>query len=212
MPDKKITQLTEMTAPTGDDLLAIVDSPGASPVTKKITVTNLGTSHGHAATSTEWIGGGGDLDVSSSTQNVFSITTDIANGQSFMLEVNTVFLNNSSGTSTLILGFDINGFNTEISTNIAQAASATDRTSQTFLGGARVASGQVYTCLFQDASSAAAAANTNPTASLNGVRAARKESTTDYTGSSKTVKATVRAGTPGSTQTVTVLSYRLRKF
>lgn len=41
MADTKITGLTEQTAVTSDDLLVIVDDPGGSPATKKITVANL---------------------------------------------------------------------------------------------------------------------------------------------------------------------------
>ena len=42
MTNKKITELTELgTAPDSTDILAIVDDPGGSPVTKKITVANL---------------------------------------------------------------------------------------------------------------------------------------------------------------------------
>jgi len=42
MANKKITELTELaTAPESTDILAIVDDPGGSPVTKKITVANL---------------------------------------------------------------------------------------------------------------------------------------------------------------------------
>lgn len=41
MADAKITQLTELTTPVGSDLLVIVDDPGGTPITKKVTVTNL---------------------------------------------------------------------------------------------------------------------------------------------------------------------------
>ena len=42
MSTKKITELTELSAtPAGADILAIVDAPGGSAETKKITVTNL---------------------------------------------------------------------------------------------------------------------------------------------------------------------------
>ena len=41
MADTKITALPEATTVTDDDLLVVVDSPGASPVDKKITVANL---------------------------------------------------------------------------------------------------------------------------------------------------------------------------
>ena len=36
MADKKITALTAMTTPSDDDIFAIVDAPGTSPVTKSI--------------------------------------------------------------------------------------------------------------------------------------------------------------------------------
>jgi len=41
MADKKITALTELTAAIGTDMAVIVDDPGGSPATKKITVANL---------------------------------------------------------------------------------------------------------------------------------------------------------------------------
>jgi hypothetical protein len=41
MADKKVTQLTALTAPTKDDLLLIIDDPLGSPVSKKITIDNL---------------------------------------------------------------------------------------------------------------------------------------------------------------------------
>lgn len=41
MADQKITALTELTTVAGGDLLPIVDDPGGSPVTKKITRDNL---------------------------------------------------------------------------------------------------------------------------------------------------------------------------
>lgn len=41
MADSKLTGLTEITTPTDDDLLYVVDSPGASPVSKKITWANI---------------------------------------------------------------------------------------------------------------------------------------------------------------------------
>jgi len=38
---KKITELTEMTTPVGTDLLPVVDDPGGTPLTQKLTFTNL---------------------------------------------------------------------------------------------------------------------------------------------------------------------------
>lgn len=42
MSDKKITQLTALTAVDNSDVLAIVDDPAGSPVTKKVTADVLG--------------------------------------------------------------------------------------------------------------------------------------------------------------------------
>lgn len=41
MADKKITQLTALTTLSNDDLLVVVDDPSGTPVTKKITASNL---------------------------------------------------------------------------------------------------------------------------------------------------------------------------
>lgn len=41
MANVKITELSEATTPTTDDLVAIVDDPGGTPVTKKSTLANL---------------------------------------------------------------------------------------------------------------------------------------------------------------------------
>src|SRR5450759_3604008 len=41
MADKKLTELTELTNPSGDDILYIVDTPAGTPATRKVTVANL---------------------------------------------------------------------------------------------------------------------------------------------------------------------------
>jgi hypothetical protein len=47
MADEKLTALTAETAPTTDDLVYLVNDPGGSPVSRKVTVANLlGFAHG----------------------------------------------------------------------------------------------------------------------------------------------------------------------
>ena len=41
MANIKITELAELTAPTTDDLLEVVDDPAGSPISKKISISNL---------------------------------------------------------------------------------------------------------------------------------------------------------------------------
>lgn len=41
MADKKLTQLDEITSITPEDILYVVDSPGGTPASKKLTVRNL---------------------------------------------------------------------------------------------------------------------------------------------------------------------------
>lgn len=51
MADKKVTQLTALTAPANTDLLLVVDDPAGSPISKKITVEDLfGTTSGLSVT------------------------------------------------------------------------------------------------------------------------------------------------------------------
>ena len=38
---KKVTELTALNTPAGEDLLLIVDDPSGTPTTKKVTVSNL---------------------------------------------------------------------------------------------------------------------------------------------------------------------------
>lgn len=41
MADRKVTQLTELTAPANNDIFLVVDDPTGSPVSKKITLENI---------------------------------------------------------------------------------------------------------------------------------------------------------------------------
>lgn len=64
MADEKITALTELTGSTDDDILAIVDDPGGTPVTKKITVKNLLNHNTKLVADTQPISSTGLLDIS----------------------------------------------------------------------------------------------------------------------------------------------------
>lgn len=54
MADLKITELTENTTPIGTDLIPIVDDPGGTPSTQKITLANLGIIDGWIPASETW--------------------------------------------------------------------------------------------------------------------------------------------------------------
>jgi hypothetical protein len=41
MADKKVSQLTSLTSPAGEDLLLIIDDPSGTPVSKQISLKNL---------------------------------------------------------------------------------------------------------------------------------------------------------------------------
>lgn len=68
MADAKITALTELTSVTNSDLLAVVDDPGGSPITKKATVGNVMSASGLVLTLPQI------NDTSSDHQYVFTVS------------------------------------------------------------------------------------------------------------------------------------------
>jgi len=78
MADSKITGLVELTTPETGDIFAIVDSPGVTPVTKKITIDNL------------------DLSLMDNTTSLFPV-----NSQTFYIGTTEVAINRASATLNL---------------------------------------------------------------------------------------------------------------
>ena len=54
MADQKITELDELTTPVSTDLLPIVEDPGGTPKTEKITLERLGLTNGWFPISETW--------------------------------------------------------------------------------------------------------------------------------------------------------------
>lgn len=96
MADKKVTQLTALTAPSKDDLLLIIDDPLGSPVSKKVTVGDFfGTTS----------------QVTSNTINLASVGATSFTANSFTVTSNT--------QSTLTKGVSINSSLADSDTVIA---------------------------------------------------------------------------------------------
>jgi hypothetical protein len=91
MADKKVTQLTALTAPANTDLLLIIDDPAGSPISKKITIEDLFGKTSGLTVNTINLSSTGTTTLSA---NAFVINT--TNG----LTVNTGITINSSGAAS----------------------------------------------------------------------------------------------------------------
>lgn len=208
MADTKITGLTELTTASGDDVLPIVESPGGTPATKKITLDNLALSHGHSSISNEWTGGGGSFAVNSTTKvDLFSITTDLAaSGDDFLVEAWGQYLNNSGAAANPSWVITINGWEVETSTASINS-SATNETAMYIAfdfivqtGGGIAFSNHRHGTI---ATSGGSAAGT--------IRQGWEGTVTDYTGSNKTITVSMKSTTATATQTLRLLAYRVQK-
>lgn len=102
MVDKKITELTELTTPAAVDVVAIVDDPAGSPVTKKMTYANLESNLSITASQVS------DFDtevsnnssVTANTAKVTNVSTDLSEGTS---TTTTVDVNSSDGTNATLV-------------------------------------------------------------------------------------------------------------
>ncbi len=102
MVDKKITELIELTTPAAVDIVAIVDDPSGSPITKKITYANLESNLSLTASQIS------DFDtevsnnssVTANTAKVTNVSTDLSEGTS---TTTTVDVNSSDGTNATLV-------------------------------------------------------------------------------------------------------------
>ena len=83
MADAKITALTELTSVENTDLVAIVDDPAGTPITKKITVDNLTA----GSIKNTLVAAKGDI-ISASANDTPAILSVGANGQVLMADSN----------------------------------------------------------------------------------------------------------------------------
>jgi hypothetical protein len=95
MADKKVTQLTALTAPANNDILLIIDDPAGSPVSKKITVEDLFGKTSAVTHTTMNFGSTGDATVFANT-----LTLDAATG--LVLTRGTVINNDGADSDTQI--------------------------------------------------------------------------------------------------------------
>jgi hypothetical protein len=82
MADAKITALTELTEPSADDLLAIVDDPGGTPVTKKVTRANVRRHivEATAKTANYTLTANDEVILADTTGGTFTVTAPTASG------------------------------------------------------------------------------------------------------------------------------------
>lgn len=94
MADTKITGLTALTTPSSDDILPIVDDPGGTPVTKKITVANLLKRAGYD----QYIIKSADQDVTnnSTVQNDTELTFSVTSGESWYVQLFILYSGNNT--------------------------------------------------------------------------------------------------------------------
>ena len=67
MADKKVTQLTALTAPANTDLLLIIDDPSGSPISKKIELEDIFGASAQTTFATMNFGSSGDSTIAANT-------------------------------------------------------------------------------------------------------------------------------------------------
>ena len=90
MVDQKITELDELTTPVSTDLLPIVEDPGGTPKTEKITLENLGLTNGWFPITKTLVYATADDPTFTFTIAAFDATTQLSPGMKIKLTNATV--------------------------------------------------------------------------------------------------------------------------
>ncbi len=111
MVDKKITELTELTIPASADVVAIVDDPAGTPVTKKITYANL------------------ESNLSLTASQVSDFDTEVSNNSSVVANTakvtNATHTGDVTGATALTIGVDkVNDTHIDFGTGANQVSTA----------------------------------------------------------------------------------------
>jgi hypothetical protein len=213
MANKKISELDALTSVDGDELLEIVDDPGGTPVSKKITRANLvaglsADTHAHDVT-----GSGGDIAINDTAYvTLASGVFDIAAGDAFLLECDFLILNNSGGARTYSYAVDINGLVAEFADGATIAASATNHAPTEMRGSARIYSSSLAYAMVRMYHPIGVAADTRGAFVLNNTGMGWDSTASDLTGSSKTVALKIKSSAATATQTARVLAFRIRRI
>lgn len=80
MADKKVTQLTQVTAPANTDLLLLIDDPAGTPVSTKVEVEDLFGASNRVTMAAVDIEATGNVDFTATSFNVDATTTIVTNG------------------------------------------------------------------------------------------------------------------------------------
>ena len=115
MADKKVSQLTALTSPIGEDLLLIVDDPGGTPVSKQVTLNSFfgtvaaNTSHTGTLAATANVTVSGSNTVISSNVNLTSTSAGNLKVSSGVVTLGKKTTVSSNNTTTVLSGGGLQG-------------------------------------------------------------------------------------------------------
>lgn len=115
MADKKVSQLTALTSPAGEDLLLIVDDPTGTPVSKQVTLNSLFGSVAANASFSGTVTASANVTVSGSNTSISS-NVNISSSSAGSLKVNSGAITlgakttvSSNNTTTVLGGGGLQG-------------------------------------------------------------------------------------------------------